>query len=51
MMWLIIVLWMILTIINVANGGIGSQQIYIAGSIILAAEYIAEEIRKKDDTK
>lgn len=46
MMWVILVLWLIVTISNYVNGGIGSQEIYIAACIMLAAEYIAEEAKK-----
>lgn len=49
MIWVILALWIIVTIINFAKGGIGSQELYIATSIMLAAEYIASDIRKKDD--
>ena len=46
MKWVTLALWIIMTIINIATGGIGSQEIYIAGSIMLAAEYVAEEAKK-----
>ena len=45
MRWVILALWVILTIINLATGGVGSRDIYIAGCIMLAAEYVAEEAK------
>ena len=45
MRWVILALWMIMTIINIATGGVGSRETYIAGSIMLAAEYVAEEAK------
>ncbi len=45
MRWVILALWIIMTIINIATGGIGSRDIYIAGTIMLAAEYVAEEAK------
>ena len=45
MRWVILALWVILTITKIATGGVGSREIYIAVSIMLAAEYVAEEAK------
>lgn len=45
MRWVILALWLIMTIISLVTGGVGSREIYIAGSIMLAAEYVAEEAK------
>lgn len=46
MKWVILALWTIMTVSCLLAGGVGSREIYIAGSIMLAAEYVAEEAKK-----
>lgn len=47
MKWVILALWAFLSIFYIAKGNISIKEIYIGLSIILAAEYVAEEAKDK----
>lgn len=51
MKWVILCIWAAMSLVLVFKGGVGGKEVYIGASMILAAEYVAEEAKKNETPK
>lgn len=51
MKWVILCIWAAMTFVLVLKGEVSGKETYIGASMILAAEYVAEEAKKNETPK
>ena len=47
MKYVILALWVVMTLVLVFKGSISPTEVYLGASMIMAAEYVAEEAKDK----
>lgn len=47
MKYVILALWVVMSLVLMFKGGVSTTELYLGASMILAAEYVAEEAKDK----